>query len=349
MKLTHSLIIAAALSFSLLTPLGAGAEEQGFLEKGEMPPLTIPHIYGFTWQQAAAERKALCFQTYNNALRVMKEKISQKGFKKHSDGRLYYEADAIAAGRGQSSAKPVAVVLDLDETVIDNGTYDSWLLFYPDKFKSNSASDAFFDYQSLSPDNAETIPGAVEFLKQCRSWGITPIYITNRDEKRHRASTLKTLRNLGLGSPTLEEELFCRDKTRDRRVSEQLVKENRCAPGSPAAKELLNNASDKAGRRKLAEAKYEVIGYFGDDLYDHPVIVDSSAKGAEARAQREEQVRKNSMHFGWDWFVLPNSVYGSWMEKSGIYPGQPKVPVEILRQTAEPFDKWYEENNFKYK
>lgn len=347
MKLSHSFFLTAALGFSLLAPLSACAEENSSLEKGEMSPLTIPHIYGFAWQQAAAERKAICYQTYNNALRVMKEKISQKGFKKR-DGKLYCETESQINGRKQRVFKPVAIILDLDETVIDNGCYDSWLLFYPDKFKSNSSSVAFFEYQSLAPENVDTIPGALEFLKQCRDWGITPIYITNRDDKRHRTATLRTLRNLGLDSPTLEDELFCRDKNRDRRDSEKIVQEHHYSPDSLAAKELLNNASDKAGRRKQVEAKYEVIGYFGDDLYDHPVIVDRSAKGAKARALRDEQVRQNAQHLGWDWFVLPNSVYGSWMEKSGFRPGQPKEPVEMLRQTAEPFDKWYEKNGANY-
>ena len=348
MNFSRTLFITAALGLSLLTPFSAQAEEDAVQGQTEISPLTLPHVYGFAWQQAAAERKALCYQTYNNAARVMEAKISDKRFKRRRDGRLYCECEVSSQGRRQYQEKPVAIILDLDETVIDNGTYDSWLLFYPDKFKSNSASVAFFDYQSLSPDNVQTMPGAVEFLKQCRSWGITPIYITNRDEKLHRASTLKTLRNLGLDSPTLEEELFCRDKVRNRQESEKLVQERRYAPDSLAAKELLNNASDKAGRRKQAEAKYEVIGYFGDDLYDHPVIVDRSAKGAEARAQREEQVRQNARHFGWDWFVLPNSVYGSWLEKSGFKAGHPQEAIEVLRQTAEPFDKWYKENGSRY-
>ncbi|MBQ7568311.1 hypothetical protein IJT17_05840 [bacterium] len=347
MKLRPSLLITAALSLSLFAPLSASAEEHA-QNSAEISSLTLPHVYGFTWQQAAAERKALCYQTYNNATRAMQAKISDKRFKRHRDGRLYSKCEAYGQGRRQLKEKPVAIILDLDETVIDNGAYDSWLLFYPEQFKSNKASVAFFTYQSLSPDNVETMPGAIEFLKQCRSWGITPIYITNRDEKLHRAATLQTLKNLGLDSPTLEDELLCRDKKRDRQLSERIAEENHYDPDSLAAKELLDNASDKASRRKLIEEKYEVIGFFGDDLYDHPVIVSLSAKGEEARAQREEQVRQNARHFGWDWFVLPNSVYGSWLEKSGFKAGHTDEAIKVLRQTAQPFDDWYKENGDKY-
>src|SRR3954462_15770597 len=58
-------------------------------------------VWSSLWQQRSAEYKALCFQAYNLARLRLNETIRSEG------------------------NKPYAVVIDIDETVLDNSPYDA--------------------------------------------------------------------------------------------------------------------------------------------------------------------------------------------------------------------------------
>src|ERR1700744_3033499 len=109
-------------------------------------------VWALLYQQRAAEYKALCFQAYNTA-------------------RL--RLDMALARRGK---KPLAVVTDIDETLLDNSPYDA----------QRAINNLNFDSKTwklwTAKGIADTVPGAPAFFKYAASKGVAVYYITNRDE-----------------------------------------------------------------------------------------------------------------------------------------------------------------------
>jgi 5'-nucleotidase (lipoprotein e(P4) family) len=120
-------------------------------------------VWALLWQQQAAEYKALCYQAWNIA-------------------RLRLDEALI-----QPAGKPLAIVTDIDETLLDNSAYDA----------KRAIDDS--DYTSktwkvwTAKGIADTVPGAPAFFKYAASKGVEVFYITNRDADE-RAGTLKNLR-----------------------------------------------------------------------------------------------------------------------------------------------------------
>lgn len=119
------------------------------------------------WQQRAAEYKALCFQAYNIARLRVDEGVKSPG------------------------SKPLAIVTDIDETLLDNSPYDA-----ARALQNKDYTDATWK-EWTDKAVADTVPGAPAFLKYAASKGITIFYITNRNENE-RATTLKNLQLYGL-------------------------------------------------------------------------------------------------------------------------------------------------------
>ena len=70
---------------------------------------------------------------------------------------------------------PTAVVLDLDETVLDNTVYQARLLHDRVKYDSRSWG------QWVGAGQADAVPGAREFIAAARRLGHTVFYVSNRD------------------------------------------------------------------------------------------------------------------------------------------------------------------------
>lgn len=124
-------------------------------------------VWASIYQQQAAEYKALCFQAYN----IAKLRLN--------------------AATQQPSAKPYAVITDIDETLLDNSPYDA------KKALNNLGYDSKSWKQWTAKAIADTVPGAPAFFKYAAAKNVEVFYITNRDEDE-RAGTLKNLQLYGL-------------------------------------------------------------------------------------------------------------------------------------------------------
>ena len=89
-----------------------------------------------------------------------------------------------------SKLKP-AVVLDLDETVLDNSPYEARLFLEGENYSSESWENWCKEAQ------AEALPGAVDFLNFADSLGIKIFYVSNRKIGVFEP-TLKNLQTLNL-------------------------------------------------------------------------------------------------------------------------------------------------------
>lgn len=152
--------------------------------------LTMAILY----QQTSAEYRALCYQAFNAA----KYKLDQ--------------SSKIMMMKKQ------AVVVDIDETVLDNSPYEANLILkgwlYPEGW------NAWIDSAQ-----AKAVPGSLEFLKYAESKGIETYYISNRSENQ-RAQTLKNLTSIGFPFAD-NDHLLLKSKESSKKARRDKVSENR--------------------------------------------------------------------------------------------------------------------------
>ncbi|MCH2355095.1 MAG: hypothetical protein MK319_00205 [Pseudomonadales bacterium] len=135
-------------------------------------------IYAVAWKQAAAEHRALFYQGFSLA-------------------RMRVE---LALARREPGAKPLAIVSDVDETLLLANDYWGYLL--------NQGQDFFDDasWDRWVPENRFTAsPGALQFLRFCAANQVEVFYVTNRDQGEDTFEL--ALANLqAVGFPNVDEE-----------------------------------------------------------------------------------------------------------------------------------------------
>lgn len=280
------------------------------------PPKVTPDLYSVIWQQTSAEYKALCLQTWEAARQALGDQV-RTGSYRSEGGRLWLET-LVRQGNGKLSwdRRPLAIILDLDETVLDNSGYQAWLLQSGEGF-TLPTWDQWLQFQAAVPAGQKALPGAVEFLRDVKAMGITPMFLTNRAESG-RAATLALLKGLGLETPS-DQLLMEQPDEVEAKATQDLLKALNLAPDSPAGLRLTANDSDKERRRVEIQTRYHVVGWFGDNLYDFPVDVRTGTPaGADILAARDRTVTEHPTYWGNRWFVLPNPMYGSWIQSSTI-------------------------------
>jgi 5'-nucleotidase (lipoprotein e(P4) family) len=117
-----------SLAITLFIALSASAQDA---------PLSIANggkVWASVYQQRAAEYKALCFQAYNLARLRLDEALKHKG------------------------KKPLAVITDIDETLLDNSPYDALRAI------NNQDFDLKGWKEWTAKGIADTVPGAPTFL-----------------------------------------------------------------------------------------------------------------------------------------------------------------------------------------
>ncbi|MFH0759048.1 MAG: 5'-nucleotidase, lipoprotein e(P4) family [Bacteroidota bacterium] len=139
-----------------------------------LPGCTRDHLTGqqdqliqaTIWFQHSAEMRALYYQSYNWAGRELERKVSE------------------------GSEKPWAVVLDIDETVLDNSPQTAQQIVDGEPF-----TDAMWD-EWCSLAQAQPLPGALDFTKSAAGKGVELFYISNRGNHL-LGVTLQNLRAAG--------------------------------------------------------------------------------------------------------------------------------------------------------
>ncbi|MCZ4693425.1 5'-nucleotidase, lipoprotein e(P4) family [Ancylomarina euxinus] len=125
------------------------------------------------WYQRASECRALYYQAFN--------------FAKHS----------LVVNLAESkNDKPQAVVVDIDETVLDNSPFEA----YSVRTGKSYSEELWHEWTDKA--GAQATPGSLEFLKFAESKGVETFYISNRSV----SETAVTLQNLkALGFPFADE------------------------------------------------------------------------------------------------------------------------------------------------
>lgn len=116
----------------------------------EKPNKAIITVNATLWQQTSGEYRALCYQAYSLAKLRFDEAIQKK------------------------YAKKPAVIVDIDETIIDNSVYQARLIVNNEEYSQPHWKKWTDGAQGIA------IPGALEFLTYAVSKGADVYYITNR-------------------------------------------------------------------------------------------------------------------------------------------------------------------------
>lgn len=209
-------------------------------------------LMAVAWYQHSAEMTALYYQGFNIARQRLDE--------------------AVTANK---QTKPLAVVVDIDETMLDNSPFETTII--------NNADFKKGWYEWTSQANAKALPGSLEFAKYAQSKQVDIFYIANRDDNE-RDVTLRNLQNEGFPYATPDHLLTRSDLSY-----------------------TTGNTSSKIGRRTKVAENHEIILLIGDNLNDF-----SDAFEDRSDNNGKDAVVKNQSQFGQRFIILPNPMYGAW-------------------------------------
>ena len=194
---------------------------------GATHELLHPTLYA----QTAAEYRALCLASYAQGRMQLEKALADKTW------------SACTEQSGAFGELLPAVILDADETALDNSAYEARLI------EGGGEYGAATWLPWCREMKARAVPGAVEFCKFAAEKGCTVFFITNRDAEV-REETRANLKALGFPMKEGVETVLCRE-----------------------------GVSDKGPRRKQVCEKYRALIQCGDQLTDFASEFNKTATG----------------------------------------------------------------------
>jgi 5'-nucleotidase (lipoprotein e(P4) family) len=166
-------------------------------------------VMATAWYQQSAEMQACYYQAFKHARLALENQI---------------ELDA--------SDKPNAVVLDIDETLLDNSPFQVKMI------RTGKPYSPEFWKEWTDKAAADALPGAIDFLNFAVDKGVDIFYISNRRTNELEA-TMENMKELGF--PGVEKEHIL----------------------------LKSETSDKTERRNTVKKTHDIILLIGDNLNDY--------------------------------------------------------------------------------
>ncbi len=254
--LTFSLIVSSIISTYFVTVSTAQ-------QAAQPQPATADNEYqvgAVLYMQRAAEYRALTYQAFNIAKMQLDADFDKKNLKK-----------LPKAERKMTRA----VVVDIDETILDNSPYQATNI----KNRLPFLLPSWYAWGERR--KAKAIPGAVDFLNYANKKGVKVFYVSNRDEVQKQA-TIDNLKTVGFPDAT--------DET----------------------VQLRQKESAKEPRRAAISEKYRIVILMGDNLDDFSSVFEKQSvdqRFAEVDKAREMFGHKyivlpNAMYGTWE-----NAIY----------------------------------------
>ena len=267
-------IAATLMATSMLIALPQAASAQDAVPQNDLLNATL-------WMPKSVEYKANTLAIYALARMQLDAALADKNW------------TAIPDEQGEAYAdKPAAIILDADETVLDNSVYEASLIQRGTGFSGKEWTAYVKD------EVTKAIPGAVEFTQYAASRGVKVFYVTNRT-KEEEPATVENMTKLGFAMGGNVDTVLTKGEQEDWK-------------------------SAKGTRRSFVAKDYRVLLLLGDNLGD---FVDDYNGDAAARMAVYE---KNMSHWTKDWLMLPNPSYGSW--ESTMFGNNYKLPADEQRK-----------------
>lgn len=237
--------------------------------------LADQNVMSVAWYQTSAEAKALYLQGYNTAKDKLDEKL------KHHKGK-----------------KKPAIVLDLDETVLDNSPYQAYAIL-----KHKTYPEGWHEW--IETGSAKPVYGAKSFLKYADKKGVEIFYVTDRSEKEDFKGTLKNMKDLKMP---------------------QANKEHLLLKGE--------NEKGKEQRREKVRENHDLIMLFGDNILDFDEPKESTLKSRTQFIEKHKEdfgdkyiIFPNPMYGSWE-----ATLYG------GNFAQSPDKLDQLRKQPLTYFD-----------
>lgn len=224
-----------------------------------------PHenLNAVLWVQTAVEYEASTVQAYRLAQLQLDAALADPTW------------TAAIEQKGDVSKLPPAVILDIDETVLDNSPFEARMVRDHTQYSTETWDRWVLEMR------ATAVPGAREFTEYAAKKGVRVFYVTNRTSNLEEA----TRKNLAAERFPIAAD-----------VDTVLARGER-----PEW-----SASAKGPRRAYVASTHRILMLVGDDLGDF--IEDASGTPEDRR-------RKTGPYSNWwgrRWIILPNPTYGSW-------------------------------------
>ncbi|MEM8910525.1 MAG: HAD family acid phosphatase [Planctomycetota bacterium] len=216
-----------------------------------------------TWIQNSAEYRLLTEQTYRAAMTQLIVGLHDPN----------WSADEVQLATGGFQEKKPAVILDCDETVLDNSAYNARNILDGKPYSTDSWNAWCQEGQ------AGAVPGSLEFVTSASGLGVSVFFVTNRRDVVKQA-TIKNLNDLGFSAN-----------------EENVLTKN----------EEMGRAGDKVSRRAMVAADHRIVLMIGDNMGDLCSGMDTLDSDERNRIAKEKRALLGSR-----WIMLPNPVYGGW-------------------------------------
>ena len=244
-SIRQSVLVALLASF-VLACAPAAAQDKG---AGDNRNLLIAAV---AWKQTAAEYQALYYQAFNIA-------------RLHLDNALRDH---------KSGDKPLAVVTDVDDTILGAVNYWGHLIGQDRDFFDDPIWDEW-----VAANKFTVMPGALEFFNYCKEKGVEVFYVTNRDQ----------------GDDTYE-----------------LATRNLKSAGFPFVDEkhliVQRDTSNKEKPQQEIAKDYQIVVMLGDNLNDF-----QRKYYVKDVDERLALMREDKDLYGIKYIVLPNPTDGHWL------------------------------------
>jgi len=214
------------------------------------------------WTQRSVEFKGNALTVYALGRIRLDQALADKGW-----------TAAPAEQKGDFQNLPPAIVLDVDETVLDNSFYQVWMMRANQSFSTKTWNEFCAAQISIA------VPGAVEFTKYAESKGVKVFYVTNRGVETEK-DTRTNMEKLGFPMGGNVDTFLMQNEKPDW-------------------------GSTKGTRRAAIAKDYRILLNFGDNFGDF----DDRYRSSEA--DRLKAFDENKSRWGREWLVIANPTYGS--------------------------------------
>ena len=289
---------------------------------------SCPGLDATLWHQHSEEYQTLCRNLYAHAcLRLKEAKETPK-----------WSAD-ISQMSAETLPEETAVVLDIDETVLNNAPLFARLL-------KNGETDIGKAWREWARESAATaIEGAALFVQSALAEGIHVFFVSNRSCTMDDA-TVRNMRNVGF--PVDDPKVHFLSRNTD---FVHIDHTEECPALDRTVKALFNVDTPKfhaykGTRRALIASKFRVLMLIGDsqgDFYSLPpkkgAPKPERARLLKAQLTPKERMTINTRYssfFNDRWIQLPNAMYGNWLSSRTGYRSAPIG--EIVQQRLSLLD-----------
>ena len=240
------------------------------------------------WVRTSAEYRAAAEQAYH---------LAQVQLERNLDRASPSWSAALEQAADCSELAP-AIIVDVDDTVLDSSPFQAYLISRNAEFRSD-LWEAW-----VREGRAQAVPGALDFLRSVHAQGINIFYVSNREVHLEEA----TVRNLqALGFPV------------DPGGADVLSKDERPDWGL-----------DKRSRRQFVATTHRVLLIVGDDLNDFLSVPKDDPQA------RMDATRAHQAYWGVKWILMPNPMYGRW--RRAVYGSAESLSrEEIQRRMNDQF------------